>query len=361
MRRFYLDNIRWATVLLVMIYHVFYMFNAVGVMGGVGSFHKVQYQDGFLYFVYPWFMVLLFLIAGISARYALEKISAKEFLRKRTWKLLVPSTLGLFVYQWIVGYYNVKIGGGLEYIPDFMIYPISAVSGIGPLWFAQVLWLYSLLILLIRKMDRKDSLWKFGEKCNFILLLLFAFLIWAGAQALNMPVITTYRFGIYMVAFLLGYFVFSHDNVQKILEKRCLPMLIVSVSMGIIYTVLYFGENYTDGGVLQGLFTNVYAWFMVLAILGCGKKWFDGQNRFSVYMTKSSYGLYVIHYTFVLIPCYYLKNNTSLTAWMAYIAALLIVFVCTPVLYEVISRIPVVRCLVLGIRRKVEWRKNDKG
>lgn len=83
MRKLYLDNIRWATVILVMIYHVFYMFNAAGVLGGVGSFREVQYQDSFLYFVYPWFMVLLFLIAGISARYALEKTTAKEFLKKK--------------------------------------------------------------------------------------------------------------------------------------------------------------------------------------------------------------------------------------------------------------------------------------
>lgn len=70
MRKIYLDNIRWSTVILVMIYHVFYMFNAAGVLGGVGSFREVQYQDGLLYFVYPWFMVLLFLIAGISTRSA---------------------------------------------------------------------------------------------------------------------------------------------------------------------------------------------------------------------------------------------------------------------------------------------------
>lgn len=356
MRKFYLDNIRWATVLLVMVYHVFYMFNSVGVMGGVGSFCKMQYQDGLLYFVYPWFMVLLFLIGGISARYSLERISAKEFIRKRTSKLLVPSTLGLFVYQWIVGYYNVKIGGGLESMPDFIIYPVSVLSGIGPLWFVQVLWLYSLLILLFRKIDRKDRLWKLGEKCNFIIILMFAFIIWGGAQILNMPVITTYRFGIYLSAFLIGYFVFSHDNVQNILEKMGLPMLIVSVPMGIIYTVSYFGKNYADADVLQDLFTNVYAWFMVLAVLGCGKKWFDRQNRFSEYMTKTSYGLYVLHYTFIVIPCYYLKNYTSLPAWTVYIIALLIVGACTPVLYEAISRIPIVRYLVLGIRRK-----NDKG
>jgi len=326
------------------------MFNAAGVLGGVGSFQAVQYQDGILYFVYPWFMVLLFLIAGISARYSLEKLSPKEFLRRRTWKLLVPSTLGLFVFQWIVGYYNIKIGGGLFYIPAFLVYPVSVISGVGPLWFAQVLWLFSFPLLLVRKIDKDQRLYKLGKKCNFSVLLAFALLIWGSSQVLNMPVITTYRFGIYLTAFLLGYFVFSHENVQNILEKMWLPMLIVSVCMGIAYTVFYFGENYGDAAVLKSLFTNVYAWFMTLAVLGTGKKWFDRENRFSAYMTRAGYGFYVLHYTFVVIPCYYLKNYTGWSPWAVYGAALLAVFLCTPVFYELIRRIPVLRCLVLGIK-----------
>ncbi len=358
MRKYYLDNIRWATVLLVMVYHVFYMFNAAGVLGGVGSFGKVQYQDGLLYFVYPWFMVLLFTIAGMSAKYALEKVTSKEFIRKRTWKLLVPSTLGLMVYQWIVGYYNIKIGGGLAYMPSFMVYPISVLSGVGPLWFAQVLWLFSLLLLLIRRIDKNERLWKLGGKCNAAVLLLSALLIWGGAQVLNMPVFTTYRFGIYLTAFLLGYFVLSHDKAQETLEKMCLPMLLIGVVMGIAYVIFYFGRNYAKEDVLRSLFTNVYAWVMTLAVLGCGEKWFDRQNAFCSYMTKTSYGFYVLHYTFVLIPCYYLKNSTSLPAWAVYIIALLIVFAGTFVLNELISRIPVVRCLILGIRRE---KKHDKG
>lgn len=59
MRKHYIDNIRWLTVVLVLIYHVFYLYNAVGVLGGVGSFSAVQYQDGFLYFVYPWFICIV--------------------------------------------------------------------------------------------------------------------------------------------------------------------------------------------------------------------------------------------------------------------------------------------------------------
>ena len=51
MRKAYIDNIRWLTVILVLVYHVFYIFNGAGVLGGMGGFTKVQYQDSMLYFV----------------------------------------------------------------------------------------------------------------------------------------------------------------------------------------------------------------------------------------------------------------------------------------------------------------------
>ena len=36
-RRIYLDNIRWITVCIVVIYHVIYMFNGVQTFGVIGS------------------------------------------------------------------------------------------------------------------------------------------------------------------------------------------------------------------------------------------------------------------------------------------------------------------------------------
>ena len=114
MRKHYLDNIRWITVVLVVIYHVIYMYNGVQPFGVIGPFQEVQYQDAFQYVVYPWFMALLFVVSGMSARYELETRTAGEVIRRRTRKLLVPSTIGLFVFQWILGYYNMAIGGGTE-------------------------------------------------------------------------------------------------------------------------------------------------------------------------------------------------------------------------------------------------------
>ena len=107
-RKHWIDNLRWVTVLLVLFYHVFYFYNNKGVFGGVGGFGDYpqckQYQDVVMYILYPWFMPLLFLLAGISARYALQKQSAKEWFKTRTRKLLVPGTIGLFVFQYRCGF-----------------------------------------------------------------------------------------------------------------------------------------------------------------------------------------------------------------------------------------------------------------
>ena len=126
-RRIYLDNIRWITVCIVVIYHVIYMFNGVQTFGVIGPFRERQWQDAFQYLVYPWFMALLFAVSGMAARYYLEGHDTKAFVRDKTRKLLVPSTIGLFVFQWILGYYNMKIGGGWDLgdIRDWcaMVYP----------------------------------------------------------------------------------------------------------------------------------------------------------------------------------------------------------------------------------------------
>ncbi len=59
MRKKYIDNIRWLTVVPVVVYHVTYIFNASG----------VQFQDALLYMAYSWFMLLLFVVSGMSARF----------------------------------------------------------------------------------------------------------------------------------------------------------------------------------------------------------------------------------------------------------------------------------------------------
>ena len=187
----YLDNIRWITVVLVIIYHIIYLFNNSGVISNIGV-KGIQIMDTFLIFVYPWFMCLLFIVSGISCNYSLRKRSNKEFIKDRAKRILLPSVLGIFIYGWISG---------------FIKYFIYSLMGIGPLWFCHVLFIGSLLIVLIRKIDKKEKINNLCKKINLLILFILVLLVWGSSFILNTPLITVYRFGIYLFMMLLGYYV----------------------------------------------------------------------------------------------------------------------------------------------------------
>lgn len=351
-RKIYLDYIRFITVLLVLIYHVFYMFNGVGILGGIQGARNIPAFDTMACIIYPWFMALLFVIAGISARYSLQKRTGKQFLKERAAKLLVPSTLGLFLLHWITGYLNIKMGGGLAYIPKALIYPISAVSGTGPLWFIQMLFLFSCLLVLLRKIDKADKLWTQCGKINLPGILLLFLPVFASAQVGNMPVLTMYRFGIYFISFLIGYYIFSHEKTQENIEKIHVPMLCLSIVFATVYAFYYGGSDYTAPSCLQSILTNLYLWAMILAIIGCGRKYCQKETAFTRYMAQSSFGIYIVHYPVLTVTCYILHQYFSFPAIANYAIALIVEIILTFAVYEIIKRIPLIRFLVLGIKKK---------
>ena len=48
-RIYFVDNIRWVTVILVLIYHVFYMYNAEGIAGGLQKITNLKGQHYDIY------------------------------------------------------------------------------------------------------------------------------------------------------------------------------------------------------------------------------------------------------------------------------------------------------------------------
>ena len=355
MRRKYLDNIRWMTVILVVIYHVLYMYNAEGVAGVVGKITnlEVQYYDVFQYVVYPWFMCILFIVSGISSRLYLEKHSGKEFAKSRTRKLLVPSTIGIFAFQFIQGFFNTRNSDAvnmMKMVPAPIAYIIMVLSGIGVLWYIQILWIFSMLLLLVRLIE-KDRLWKLGEKTNVLALILLTIPVWGASLILNTPIICVYRFGLYGILFFLGYFVFSHEEVIERLKKYFLLFLIPAIIMGILFCILYFGQNYADKPINRYPLFAAYAWFACMAILGGMAKYADFENSFTKWMSKKSFGLYVFHYLGISMVAVLLAKPGYISAVPAYILSTVAAFGLAYVLYEIISRIPVYRWMVLGIKK----------
>ena len=356
MRKYFLDNIRWMTVVLVVIYHVIYMYNAEGIPGVVGPItnQRVQYQDLFQYAVYPWFMPLLFIVSGICARYYLERHTDGEFIRSRTTKLLVPSTIGLFAFQFIQGYINMSLSNAFESfgnVPKGIVYPIIAISGIGVLWYIQLLWVLSVLLIIFRKIE-KDRFRKLGKRINIVGLIVMVIPVWAAAQVLNTPIICVYRFGLYGLVFLLGYCVFSHDEVIDVLKRWFLPFLVAAILLGTAFCIVNFGKIYADAPVNRTPLYAAFCWFACLAVLGGMAKYGDIETIFTRWMGRRSFGLYVFHYLGISAVGLWIGRTGILPAGLVYMITLIAGFASGYVLNAVIAKIPFFRWAVLGISRK---------
>ncbi len=360
MRKYYLDNCRWITVVLVVIYHVIYMYNAEGVAGVVGKITSmdVQYYDIYQYIVYPWLMCLLFIVSGISSRLYLDNHTEREFFRSRTTKLLVPSTIGLVVFQILQGYINVGLSEVFEKspgLPGVAKYFIMLFSGIGVLWFIQLLWLFSLLLLLIRKIEKGRFIEVsrgLSEKAGLPLFIAFAAVAFGAAQVLNTPIIAVYRFGLYFFMFLLGYFFLSNKEAMGVLKRWFLLFLAAALALGVAFCYTYFGANYADRPANRSILFVGYAYFACLAILGGMAKYGDFSNRFTQWMSKRSFGLYVFHYMGLSAVALFLAKPGYISAPAAYLLSLIGGFGGGYLLNAVISRVPFFRWAVLGIRKE---------
>ena len=358
MRKYYLDNIRWATVLVVVLYHVLYMYNAEGILGGLGSITglKTQWYDLFLYIVYPWLMPVLFLVSGMCARFSLDRRTDRKFLRDRTVRLLVPSTVGLFVFHFLQGYVNLALSDALTQFsgtPVFVRYLILALSGIGPLWYIQLLWVFSVGLVLIRKLE-KDRLWSVCEKMTAPVLTLLVLPVWATAQVLNTPVVVVYRFGLYGLVFLLGYFVFSHDAVIERVKAWLVPFALTAAVLGIAFCVSTFRENYADAPVNRSPLFVGFSWFACLAILGGAARFADRSTALTRWLGARSFGLYVFHYLGISAVALFLAKPGLLPALAVYPLSLLAGFGGGYLLNALFSRLPFLRWALLGIRKPKE-------
>ena len=94
-RRHDIDNLRTFCILLLVPYHAAMAFNCWGEANYVW-FNESRVLSAFVTFVSPWYMAALFLAAGLSARFSLQKRGMTGYVKERVKKLLIPLIAGIF-------------------------------------------------------------------------------------------------------------------------------------------------------------------------------------------------------------------------------------------------------------------------
>ena len=155
----------------------------------------------------------------------------------------------------------------------------------------------------------------------------------------------------YLICLLLGYFVFAHDAVQEKLKKYWIPLMAAAVISGAVLIGTTFGQDNTSPRYMGSPLNCLYGWLSCLAMTGWFAARFDRTCSFAGYMTRSSFGLYIVHYLVVASLGYMMKTYTQLPPLAMYAILAVAVFTLSPLLYEILRRIPVIRWCVLGEKK----------
>lgn len=352
-RQFYMDNLRNIDILLLFPGHAFMIWNTFEIAVGSNIVTKFYiWSEGntvlstLIVAFFPWFMPILFVIAGMSARYALEKRTKKQFIKQRVEKLLIPFITGLVLlvpFQTLFArkFFQDYQGGILSnikyfftHLTDFIGYDGAFTPG--HLWFILFLFIISMVGLIFFHFLPYE---KFGDKVEKIPLwglCLFFIPIWIMHYVGDF---SGYSLGKNLMLYLLGYYVMSNDKVIEKLEKNIIPL-------GVLYVILtgvsiYRFCKYSN---YDNLWFNIVGWISILFILAFAKKFMNKETAFTRYYNKASYPIYILHQSILIGLAYYVLKATDVFA-IQLITIILGSFLLTEALYHILSYIPFVRRL----------------
>lgn len=342
-RKYYIDNLRWLAILLLFPFHAARIWSG----GEYSGFYIWSHTNSVLYAfstaVYPWYMTLLFTIAGMSCRYALLKRTNKQFVAERTKKLLLPFCFGLFTLVPVMTYtaevfFNGYTGTYWQQYGLFFTKETDLTGyhgGFTPahLWFLLYLFVISLTALLIISLQKK-YLPKFhvGSISYFYMILLFI-PEWLFQYLLN---IGGKSLGQFMILFLFGYYILAEESIlQKLQQYRFISLMICVLSGG-IYTYLYCFENIRSIW-MTGLYI-FYGWTGIIMLLGMGQSKLNFHNRFSVYLTQASFPVYILHMP-VLVAAGFFVLKLPIGVAGQFSLIILISAAATFLIYEIVRRV----------------------
>ncbi len=348
-RKHYIDNLRNITILLLFFVHTFMIWNDFG-----SKFYIWQEENKILstliVLINPWFMPILFVLAGMSARYALEKRTVKEFVIQRVNKLLIPFIFGLiFLVPFQTLYarkffenYDGNILDNIKYffthLTDFSGYDGAFTPG--HLWFILFLFIISMVALIIFRFLPYQKIVAKVEKMSAIVVFFLFVPIWLMYYWGNFG---GYSIGKNLALYLIGYYVLSNDLIIDKLEKNTKLLVGLYIVGTIMLVSLYYKFSYYGD-----LWINFIGWMSILALLVLGKKFLNNRTKFTEYFNKASYPIYILHQTVLVVLAYYVVNLTDvLPMQVSYIC--IGSFLLTVLAYHLIRFIPFVR-RIIGIK-----------
>lgn len=303
------------------------------------------------------FMTLLFFLAGINTYYALQYRKKHEYIKERLRKLLIPLVIGTIFLCPLQAYFKALYygfeGNYFEFIPEFFSIKIVDYLGYAHLWFILYLLVFSLMCYpLFAKWTKEET--RFIKLKDFIssnnniyipilwIIIVETFLrpIFPGMQILIMDWANDI---VYISVYIFGFIYASDIKIQyrldRMLSLSTVLVLICFIGLFIIYCywLLYNGDNIIIT-IIWAFLKGIYECFLIIMLLGIGKKYFNKESKILKYLNKASFTYYLFH--LLAVSCFtYLFVNNNFNEYNKYIITVLLSYFTIVILYEFIKRI----------------------
>ena len=314
---------------------------------------------GFIVATAPWFMPLLFVIAGVSSAYALHKKTNGAYVKERIYKLLIPLIAGILLIVPAQTYFAERFHNGYTggYFAQYVLFftgPTDLTGyrgGFTPahLWFIAYLFVISMLALPIMSLYQNSKRKLAVEKVPLWLLSLLGMIPFLMTPVLDLGE----SVGRYFAYFMLGFFLLSNDALLQKLDRRRFSLLAVSAAFMVLFVGAWLLQLYgffeLPLTVMLG-FSAFYGWLAILTILGLGNHYLNFQNRGTSYLSVSSFPVYLFHQTWIIVVGYYILRAID-SVLLQMVLILLSSFLLSYASYELFRRIPGIRFL-FGIKSR---------
>ena len=371
----FIDNIRWALIVLVIIHHSAVTYSHVGSWyyneGPAPGLATTLILATFLTFNQAYFMGFLFLIAGYFVPAAFDRKGFGKFVRDRAFRLGVPSLLYMLVIHPVIVYWLLRDFYEPGRPPLWKAYGPFILSGrvltaTGPMWFAVALLFFCAayaLFRLVRPLDRKavksSALPSHGQVILLALGIAVAtFLVRidqpVGKSVLNMQLC---NFSQYIALFAVGTVAYRRNWLFHIPFKFGISWLRFALFAGVpgwglvlLSSGVFHGEPPTKilGGLhwqsaLNCLWESFFCMGMSLGVLVLFRDRWNGQGDFAKLMTRNAFGAYLFHPFFLIAVTLALRPLSAAPLIKFAVAGVLAVVVTFAASESIFRRIPLLK------------------
>lgn len=359
-RRHDIDWLRGAAVVLLIPFHA-------GVIFAGGHWYVTASPSDLIHYgvVVPldaWHMPLLFVLAGASSWFALEKRSKGEFLRERMQRILIPLLSGLLLFvpieQYFAALHHRSFDGSFPaflpgYFASIVRTDLAGFDGgfaLAHLWFLLVLFAISALLLPLLhrlRLSPPARLIRVLHDRPFLLLLAPLLTVWFLLPPLWITGRAIFYYGL---MFVFGALLASSPALQASIHSQRRRALVLGLVCLILPLVGYATGLVAPDNILLDFMIYVCAsWYIQTAIIAYARQYLSSSSRFTRYWNKAGLPVYVLHQPVLVAIAYYVLPLDA-PAILSFLLLTGTTLVVSLALYEgVIRRFPIAQRL-FGLR-----------